>query len=379
MFKPADRIRHIKPSTIRNMFDRGKDCINLGLGEPAFFAPEVIRQEAARVAMKEKLPYTPNFGLDALRRKIVEEFYEGSDVERILVTAGSQEALFATVLAFVNPGDEVLIPDPGFLAYPTLVRIAGGTAVTYRLRGERFEFDGEAFERALSPRTRMVLLNSPSNPTGQVLTAADLETIARLVGGRDILVVSDEIYRHVYFDQLPASYYKFDSNALIASGFSKAYSMTGWRLGWLYGPAEALERVNLVHSYVTTCASTLSQKAALAAFSEEGRQQREELRVQLGRRRDAMMRQLDTQLGLPFVEPVASFYFLLDVSRFGSSAEVAERCLAAGVITVPGSAFGPACEGFLRLSCCAEPAILQEGIRRIANALSLAPVTRTKD
>jgi aspartate/methionine/tyrosine aminotransferase len=367
-YRPADRIAPIQPSVIRQFFDRGKGCINLGLGEPDFFTPRSIRDRAIEVLQTKKLPYTPNFGLWDLREKIAKQ-YSGATADNVLITAGSQEALFAVVLAFVNPGDEVLVSDPAFLAYPTLVQIASGVLSSYPMPAPRFAPDLKALQAKGSAKTRMLLVNTPSNPTGQILSRDQLQAMSELALKHQWLLVSDEIYQEVYFSQRPPSLWEISQEHIVISGFSKTYSMTGWRLGWIVGPEIALRRINLIHAYSVTCASTLSQRAALAAFTDEGDKEREDLRRQLEQRRDLMALLLQSQVGLPFVEPQGSFYFLLDISRFGNSMEVAERLLQAGVITIPGAAFGKNCEGYLRLSCSASEEDIEAGIAVIARTL----------
>lgn len=369
IYRPAGRIASLQPSVIRRFFDQGKGCINLGLGEPDFFTPRSIRQRAIEVLQKEKLPYTANFGLLELRQKIA-SWYPGATAENVLITAGSQEALFSVVLAFVNPGEEVLISDPAFLAYPALVQIAGGTVSTYPMPAPHFHPDLPAVPRKMNSGSRMLLINSPSNPTGQVLTQDELRALSDIAAGGQCILVSDEIYREVYFGARPPSLWNVSQQHLVISGFSKTYSMTGWRLGWVVGPAAALHKINLIHAYAVSCASTLSQRAALAAFTEEGEREREDLRVQLKKRRDLMAHLLQTKLELPFVAPEGSFYFMLDISRFGKSMDVGERLLQGGVITAPGSAFGQNTEGFLRLSCSASEEDIENGIDRISKVLS---------
>src|SRR2546425_1374324 len=226
IYHPADRIASIQPSVIRQFFDRGKGSINLGLGDPDFFTPRSIRRRALEVLQKEKLPYTANFGLPQLREKIA-SWYPGATAENVLITAGSQEALFSAVLAFVNPGDEVLISDPAFLAYPALVQIAGGRISTYAMPAPRFHPDLLAVRTKMNRSPRMMLINSPSNPTGQTLTEDELQSLSAISSEGHCILVSDEIYREVYFTRRPASLWDVTQQHLVISGFSKTYSMTG--------------------------------------------------------------------------------------------------------------------------------------------------------
>jgi aspartate/methionine/tyrosine aminotransferase len=373
-FRPPARLRGIEKSVIRQVFDRAlPGSINLGLGEPDLPTPDVIRREAARVVTEEQNGYTTHAGLPSLRERVAADYaHMRLAPEQVVVTAGSQEALYLAMLALVDEGDEVLIPDPGFVAYPTIVRMAGGVPKFYRMPAARgFAFDAEEFRRALTPRTRVVVCISPSNPTGRVLARADLEAMARALEGSGAYVVSDEIYRELYYTQeRPASVSEFRTErTLVIGGLSKAMSMTGWRLGWLCGDADVVKSALVLHGYTTTCASTVSQKAALAAWTDEGARARRSMRETFRARRDYLLRLLARGPRLEAVETEGAFYTLVDVSAYGDSTSVAERLLAHRVITVPGSAFGPEGEGYLRVSFCADLPVLEEGVRRIGEAL----------
>ncbi|HEX8722980.1 MAG TPA: aminotransferase class I/II-fold pyridoxal phosphate-dependent enzyme [Pyrinomonadaceae bacterium] len=373
-FEPARRLRGIRKSAIRQVFDRARPgSINLGLGEPDLPTPDVVRREAARVALEEQNGYTTHAGLPMLRERVADEYPHLSLApEQVVVTAGSQEALYLALLTLVDEGDEVLIPDPGFVAYPTVVRMAGGTPRFYRLPAAAdFAFDADEFRRRLTPRTKAVVCISPSNPTGRVLSRAELAGMAAALEGSGAYVVSDEIYRDLYFGgERPASVSEFRAErTLVIGGLSKSMSMTGWRLGWLCGDADVVRSALVLHGYTTTCASTVSQKAALAAWTQEAAAARADHRRTFRRRRDHLLGLLSNELGLRAVEPEGAFYAMVDVSAHGDSMSVAERLLEHLVITVPGSAFGAEGEGFLRVSFCADLPALEEGVRRMKGAL----------
>ncbi len=373
-FEPARRLRGIRKSAIRQIFDRARPgSINLGLGEPDLPTPDVVRREAARVALEEQNGYTTHAGLPALRERVAGEYAHLSLApEQVVVTAGSQEALYLALLTLVDEGDEVLIPDPGFVAYPTIVRMAGGTPRFYRLPAAAdFAFDADDFRRQLTPRTRAVVCISPSNPTGRVLARAELAEMAAALEGSAAYVVSDEIYRDLYFgEERPASVSEFRAGrTLVVGGLSKSMSMTGWRLGWLCGDADVVRGALVLHGYTTTCASTVSQKAALAAWTHEAAAARAGHRRTFRERRDHLLGLLSKELGLRAVEPEGAFYAMADVSAHGDSMSVAERLLEHRVVTVPGSAFGAEGEGFLRVSFCADLPVLEEGVRRMKEAL----------
>lgn len=373
-FEPARRLRGIQKSMIRQVFDRARPgSINLGLGEPDLPTPEVVRREAARVVAEEQNGYTTHAGLPALRERVASDYPHLSlTPEQVVVTAGSQEALYLALLTLVDEGDEVLIPDPGFVAYPAIVRMAGGVPRFYRMPASRdFAFDADEFRRALTPRTKVVVCISPSNPTGRVLSRAELASMGEALEGSGAYVVSDEIYRELYFTkERPSSISEFrPERTLVIGGLSKSMSMTGWRLGWLCGDADVVRSALVLHGYTTTCASTVSQKAGLAAWTNEAAEARAGARRTFLERRDHLLGLLSTELSLRAAEPEGAFYAMADVSTHGDSMTVAERLLEHGVITVPGAAFGPEGEGYLRVSFCADLPILSEGVRRMKEAL----------
>ncbi len=377
-FEPARRLRGIQKSMIRQVFDRAKPgSINLGLGEPDLPTPEVVRRAAVRVIEEEQNGYTSHAGLPALRERVVADYPQLNVApEQVIITAGSQEALYLALLTLVDEGDEVLLPDPGFVAYPTIVRMAGGTPVFYKLpAADGFAFDAESFRRALTPRTKVVVCISPSNPTGRVLTREDFGAMAEALRETDAYVVSDEIYRELYYaEERPASVSDFyPERTIVVSGLSKSMSMTGWRLGWLCGgDAEVVKSALVLHGYVTTCASTVSQKAALAAWTVEAEEARANSRRIFRERRDHLLSLLSSELGLRAIAPDGAFYTMVDVNDYGDSMRVAETLLEHGVITVPGAAFGTEGEGFLRVSFCADLPVIAEGVRRMKEALRKA-------
>jgi aspartate/methionine/tyrosine aminotransferase len=373
-FAPPKRLQGIEKSVIRQVLDRAlPGSINLGLGEPDLPTPDVIRRAAVKAIVEEQNGYTTHAGLLALREKVAAEYpYLEREPERVVITAGSQESLYLALLALVEEGDEVLLPDPGFVAYPTIVRMAGGKSIFYRLpRDKDFAFDADEFRRALSPRTKVVICTSPSNPSGRTLSRDALESIAGAMRDHGAYLISDEIYRELYYTpERPDSLSSFYDRTIVISGLSKSMSMTGWRLGWLCGDEDLIHAALVLHGYVTTCASTVSQKASLVAWSEEAEAARAGFRETFRARRDHLLEMIDSQLGLRAVVPEGAFYTMLDVSDYGSSVSVADALLEERVITVPGAGFGSESEGFLRVSFCADHETLTEGVRRIKQGLN---------
>jgi aspartate/methionine/tyrosine aminotransferase len=383
MFTPAERLQHIRKSATRVLYDSAPPgSINLGLGEPDFPTPEVVRREAIRVIQEERIGYTTNAGIQPLREKIAEYHSDGLPspytAESVCVTTGAEEALFAVMMTILGPGDEALLPDPGYVAYPAIAQIAGADVRYYATPAAGgFVFDRERFDRAVTDKTKLVVINSPSNPTSRVISRDDLRFIAGRLSRSNVYLLADEIYRDLYVDERPATISEFYDKTIIVSGLSKMMSMTGWRLGWAVGPEEVIRHATVMRQYISTCTSAVTQKAALAAFTGEGRRETAAMRDELNRRGEVMARAIDRELHLPYVQGEGAYYIMLDVSRHGPSMETAMSLLGERVITVPGSAFGSEGEGYLRLSFSIEAPLIEEGIRRIANGIEKSVMRET--
>jgi aspartate aminotransferase len=369
-FQPPTFLRGIERSPIRQITDRAKPGdISFGLGEPDLPTPEVIRREAVRVIKEEQNGYTLQAGLPALRERVAGDYpHLNLSNDQVIITAGSQEAMYLALMTLVEAGDEVLIPNPGFVAYPTITRMAGGHPTYYQLPANKdFSFDLEDFKRHITSKTKVVVVTSPSNPTGRTFTNEELRAMADVVekSGCDAFMISDEIYRDLYYtSERPGSISEFYPRTVVISGLSKSMSMTGWRLGWILGEPGLIRAAHLLHGYVTTCASTITQKAALVAWGDEAIEARQHIRGTFHERRDHLLALL-RDIGLRCVTPDGAFYTMVDVSNYGSSLKVAEALLDSGVVTIPGSAFGTESEGFLRVSFCADLPVISEGVKRI--------------
>lgn len=385
-FTPAARLRGVELSVIRKLYDRALelgDFVNLGLGEPDLPLPEVVRRAAER-ALRERsvVGYTPNAGLPALRRAIAGSYGpDGYGPDNVCVTCGSQEALWIVLQTLVDPGDEVLVPDPGFVSYPACVRLVGGNPVPYRLPAARgFALDPDDLAARLSARTRAVVVNSPSNPTGQALGRAEVDAVASLLReaeaehGRPVWLISDEIYRELYYDERPPSAADLPdpSRTVVVSGLSKSMCMTGWRVGWVLGPRELLRHAIAVHQYTAICAPTLSQLAGLAAFTPEGARAREQIRAVLGQRRERVLGFARDEAEIGCTVPAGAFYVLLDIGgrAGGDCGEVARQLLEEErVLTIPGGGFGEESRGTLRISFATDAETLDAGLRRLGRGL----------
>ena len=367
----ARRLDGIEISMIRQIMSRAAGCVNLGLGEPEFADPPRVRKQARRVLEGGRIGYSPNAGIPELCRR-VHEYHGGRDGHTVCVTNGSQEALFDVVFALAGPGDEVLVPNPGYVTYPTAVRLAGATPVPYPLRSrDGFRLDSEELKALVSPRTRALILNTPSNPTGRSLTLEQLQGAARLAEKNDLVLVSDEIYRETHYGTPPPSVLDATDAAVVICGFSKAAAMTGWRLGWACGPRAIIDKVTVLHQNTSICASTLTQKAALALFTPEGRDEIERLRQRMVRNRLLTCRWLGRRMGQAFVPPDGAFYVMVSIEETGlDSLSASLELLQDKVATIPGAAFGSEGEGYLRLSFACRPESLRKGLRRFETGIN---------
>ncbi len=373
-FQVPRRLQNVQTTLIRQIFERAlPGSINFGLGEPDLPTPEYIRQEAARAALEEQNGYTSHPGLLSLREKIVGEYPNlNLTPNEVVVTCGSQEAMTGAMLAVVDDGDEVLIPDPVFAAYPNVIALCGGVPVTFRLPQENdFGFDVDEFKSKITHKTKAVVIVSPSNPTGKIFSENDLRAIADCLKDTGAFVISDEIYRDLYFGETrPASISDFYEQTIIVSGLSKSMSMTGWRLGWVCSQVKEVMRAEqIVHGYLTVCAAAISQKAALKAFGAEAQASIASARQIYKQRRDFFLPLIEKELNLRTVSPDGAFYTMVDAREFGDDIKLAEKLLEHKVITVPGIAFGEESRGFLRLSFCSNEETLAEGVERIKQGL----------
>ncbi|WP_255167980.1 pyridoxal phosphate-dependent aminotransferase [Natrononativus amylolyticus] len=364
----ADRVEQVSISGIREVFEAaGEDAINLGIGQPDFPTPEHARRAAVNAVEAGKADaYTSNKGIlelrEAISAKYDRDYGLAVDPGDAIVTAGGSEALHLALEAHVDPGEEVIFPDPGFVAYDALTRIAGGTPKPVALRDD-LTLDPAAVEEAITDDTAVFIVNSPGNPTGAVQSEDDVREFARIADEHDVLCLSDEVYEHIVFDGVHRSPMEFSNtdNVVVVSACSKTYSMTGWRLGWIVGSNRRIERMLRVHQYCQACASAPAQYAAEAALS--GPQDAVSQMVQaFERRRDTVVDGLE-DAGLTVPTPQGAFYAMPEVPE-GWCDEVLER----GVVVVPGEAFGENGAGYARLSYATAMDELKEALEIIDDA-----------
>lgn len=374
----SDKITTIKPSGIRKFFDlvsEMKDAISLGVGEPDFDTPWRIREEGIYTLEKGKTYYTSNSGLMDLRieisRYLERRFGLNYDAEKeIIVTVGGSEGIDLAFRAMLNPGDEVIIPEPCYVSYVPCVTLADGVPVTVNLKEENdFKLTKEQLLSAITPRTKILVLAFPNNPTGAVMTKEELEEIAEVVKEKDIFVVSDEIYAELSYGNTRhcsiASIDGMKERTIVINGFSKAHAMTGWRLGYACGPEVIIKQILKIHQFAIMCAPTNSQYAAVEALRECD-DAVEEMRNEYDRRRRFMLSKL-RGMGLKVFEPYGAFYIFPNIAEFGlTSDEFATRFLTEErVAVVPGTAFGDCGEGFLRMSYASSLSNLKTAMERL--------------
>ncbi len=369
--------KQMRPSGIRKFFDLAADmphCISLGVGEPDFKTPWSVRDAGIRSLEQGRTKYTANAGLKELRAEIcnylARRFELRYEPQNILVTVGGSEAIDLAIRALVKPGDEVIIPEPCFVCYEPITQLVGGVPVHIATRAEdEFRLTAEQLKAAITPRTKLLIFPYPNNPTGAVMSTADMESIAEVLRGTDVLVLSDEIYseltygldRHVSFASLPG----MAERTIVVNGFSKSYAMTGWRLGYAAGPVPIIKVMTKIHQSCIMSAPTTSQYAAITALRQCD-DQIEMMRDEYNRRRRYVVKSLN-DMGLTCFEPRGAFYVFPSIQISGlSSEEFCERLLKEKeVAIIPGSAFGACGDGYARISYAYSVDHLQTAMRRI--------------
>jgi aminotransferase len=380
----AAHARAIPPSGIRRFFDlvstsKDKDIISLGVGEPDFVTPWRVRDAAVYSLEKGKTQYTPNAGTPELREAIGQylhnEFHVDYDpANEIIVTVGGSEGIDLALRALIEPGDEILVPEPCYISYSPITALGGGVPVGIEtFAKDHFKLTAESLREAITPRSKLLVLCYPSNPTGAIMTYEDMLPIAKVVEEHDLIVISDEIYaelsygtKHVSFASLPG----MKDRTILVSGFSKAFAMTGWRMGYACGHPDLIGAMLKIHQYTVMCAPVMGQVAALESLTQNGLEEKDRMIESYNQRRRLVVQGF-RELGLPCHEPQGAFYAFPSIQSTGmTSEEFAQRLvLEAKVAAVPGHVFGKGGEGFLR--CCYATSVTQltEAIERIGSFL----------
>ncbi len=378
----AGKAKQIKPSGIRKFFDLAgtmEGCISLGVGEPDFKTPWMVRDAGIKSLERGKTWYTSNAGLAEMRREAANYLARRFDLHydpetEMLVTVGGSEAIDLALRAVLEPGDEVIIPEPCYVSYAPLTQLVGGVAVPLPLKAENgFRLTAQELRDKITPRTKIVVLPFPCNPTGAVMRERHLAEIAKVLQDTDILVMTDEIYaeltygprRHVSIASMPG----MKERTVYINGFSKAYAMTGWRLGYVCAPQPLMQVMTKIHQYAIMCAPTTSQYAGIVAL-RDGDEAIEGMRDEYDMRRKFLTSNLN-RMGLTCFEPEGAFYVFPSIQKSGlSSEEFCEKLLMSKkVAVVPGTAFGASGEGFVRISYSYSVAHLSEALGRIEEFL----------
>ncbi len=378
----SDKIVSIEPSGIRKFFDivnEMKDAISLGVGEPDFDTPWHIREEGIYSLERGRTFYTSNAGLKELKEEIAAYLDRRFDLpydpgHEIVVTIGGSEAIDAAFRAMLNPGDEVLLPQPSYVSYEPCIVLADGVPVPIALREEDgFKLTKELLLGAITDKTKILVMPFPNNPTGAIMTKEDLEEIVDVIIEKDLFVISDEIYSELTYGSNHVSIASFPGmkeRTIVINGFSKSYAMTGWRLGYACGPRVIMDQILKIHQYAIMCAPTTSQYAAVSAL-KKGDADVERMRTAYNQRRNYLMRRFD-KMGLQCFEPFGAFYVFPSIKEFGlTSEEFATRLLQKEkVAVVPGTAFGTSGEGYVRISYAYSIEDLKEALERVEHFIA---------
>ncbi|SER27745.1 aminotransferase [Gracilibacillus ureilyticus] len=374
----AKQVQDLKPSGIRKFFDlasKMENVVSLGVGEPDFVTPWNVIEASYHSLEQGYTAYTANAGLLELREAIseyLEDYFSVSydPEEQVLVTVGASQAIDIALRALLNPGDEVIIVEPCFVAYSSAVILAGGVPVTVSATSENaFKVTPEQIEAAVTERTKAIVLCSPNNPTGAVLNAKELADIAEVLCNHDIIAISDEIYAELSYDEKASSLAEIDGmkeRTILISGFSKSFAMTGWRLGYAAGPTDIIQAMTKIHQYTIMCAPTMAQHGALEAL-RNGRDSVDNMTTSYRQRRNFVVKALN-EMGLSCHLPGGAFYVFPSIKATGmSSEEFAEKLLAEErVAVVPGNVFGESGEGYIRCSYATSIKQLDEAMKRMS-------------
>ena len=387
MIKLANRALNISPSPTlsidakaKKMASGGLDVVNFGVGEPDFDTPAHIKQAAVEAINKGMTKYTPVAGTDRLRSAIAKKLKEDNGLEyqpsQIVVSAGAKHSLYNAFQVLCQEGDEVILPAPYWVSYLEQIKLSGGVPIILQTRASNgFKLTMEELESVMTRRTRLIVLNSPSNPTGSVYTRSELEALGEVLARQGVGIISDEIYEKLVFDGWKhwsiGSFPGMKERTLTVNGVSKSYSMTGWRLGYVAGPRNLISAMAQLKYAITICTTSISQMAALEALAGPQDSLEEVVRV-YDDRRFAAMTHLD-KLGMPYVVPRGAFYIFPDIRKYGMTSFDFCRFMLekAQVMLFPGTAFGPGGEGFVRISLLSPTDKINEAFERIEKALEV--------
>ncbi len=378
-------LQKIKPSGIRKLFDLAqnrKDIISFGIGEPDFVTPDHVREAAKHAINEGYTHYTPNAGFADLREALSWKVSNMNRIqiepEEILVTAGGTQALFSTFYVLLNPGDELIIPDPGFLVYGSQVNLVGGNPVYLPIREENhFQIDPKELKKLITSKTKAILLNSPSNPTGMVIDKKIMKEVSQIAIDNDLFIISDELYEDILFDgrkqESIASLPGMKERTISIFGFSKSYAMTGWRIAYIACPGYLVNEMVKVQQNTAVCPNSVTQRAVLYGLQQQEETSRNiaEMREAYQKRRDIIMEGFGEIEGFECLQPEGAFYAFPNIIKTGKSSEELSMYLLdqCGVVTVPGNAFGQYGEGYLRFSFATSLEMIRKGMQKIKEGI----------
>lgn len=379
----APRVREIAPSGIRAFFDLSagnQDIISLGVGEPDFVTPEHVRAACIRALNNGETMYTPNSGLLELREEIASYLHTSFNLRyeptnEVMVTVGSSEAVDLALRAFITPGDEIIVPSPSYIAYSPITHLNGGVTVEVESSAEQgFKLTAEALRKVITPRSKILMVNFPTNPTGTVMSCEDWLPIAQIVKENNLLVISDEIYAELTYDSHHVSIASLPGmmeRTIVISGFSKAFAMTGWRVGYACGDQELIAAMLKIHQYTAMCAPVLGQIAAIESL-RNGMQHKEHMKQCFDERRKLLVSGFRS-IGMPCHEPAGAFYAFPSIAHTGLKSEdfALQLLREVGVAAVPGHVFGAGGEGYIRCSYAASLQKLTEALERIEDFMKV--------
>lgn len=370
--KYANRINGLEKSALRQLFDKAPhDAINLGLGEIQFPTPKIITDAAIDIIKQGNISYTPNAGLPELQNAIA-GYYKIKLNENICVTTGAEEAIFASLFSFINPGDEVLIANPTYIAYKTIIKMLGGIAVEFDLDPEsNFELDRDDFINKITLRTKILLLNNPSNPTGRCFSEDEINFMVSKCNEKNILIIVDEIYRDLYIDKKPITLLKKNGKIIVISGLSKSHCMSGWRIGWaVSNDPDLIKPIIISHQYICTCAPYISQVVAISALSAKGIEAQNDVRLKLKTKRDYVLKLFEQFLpDLTILNNTSSPYLFINVKI--DDLLLVNELIKNGVIVMPGVIFGSNGKFWFRLNYAIDKKKLAKGIHKIKKIIML--------
>ena len=371
--KVSDRLASVPMSGIRKMFDlAGPDSINLGLGEPDLEPPKKAVECMNKAALEGKNKYSPTAGIPELRDAIAERFskYEPSLTgKNVIVTPSGSTALLEITQAFIDPGDEVLVPSPGFVIYAPHAKLAGGKPIEYRLTEGDFQPDIDYIQERITPKTKMIVVNTPSNPTGGILSKENRDALADIAKDKDIMILSDEVYESFIYEGEHSSFLPYLDRAVVASGFSKMMAVTGWRLGFTVANEKIMDALIKMQYHVCASPGMPAMYGVLGALPDID-PYLEEARRTFKRRRDLITRRINEIPGMRLEAPRGAFYAFPSFDLPVSSQELANECARNGLICTPGSAFGSFGENHLRFSYAASEEKIEKGMDILADVVS---------